>query len=757
MVASISEFQDYIDLSPHIEGTVNLTQASDTAITITYELFGLPSEEEGTIAVHEGHTCDNAGGDYYRSSSDPWTETYSADVYGYANGSFTVETGYPYQNNSGHVVVVDDGAHEPLGCGGLVEQAYGLHVHEGTTCSNADDVGGHYYSTENDTWTGPYATYVPDGYGNAKGTFMILTGYSCFSSSDYGPETYTANDYYQDHAVVVHGEEDVRLGCGLLSTVLTSDYSDYFDTSVITDEATEAISSSDAGSSATTGCPYEASIGRYPGYEGEYTRISGPVSVGQALLGSDYLISEYIQVTYNLTGAQQGKMVASIREFQDYIDLSPHIEGTVNLTQASDTAITITYELFGLPSEEEGTIAVHEGHTCDNAGGDYYRSSSDPWTETYSADVYGYANGSFTVETGYPYQNNSGHVVVVDDGAHEPLGCGGLVEQAYGLHVHEGTTCSNADDVGGHYYSTENDTWTGPYATYVPDGYGNAKGTFMILTGYSCFSSSDYGPETYTANDYYQDHAVVVHGEEDVRLGCGLLSTVLTSDYSDYSAITDEATEDNSSSDAESSGSSTTGGTSSSNASSTTTDDSDSSSDYSEDSSVSTDVEDAVPPSEYTDVSSDYSMSHDVEYSVNPFSDYSTISDDTTSHYNSTNSSSTNSSSSDTSSEDGTSDSDSGDDDDAEDDMMKIIFGVTLLSFIPIIGVCLYLRKPRVTAEEEHERMLQKQMDEDISMSKLKESTRRATMNLQHGVAGTGCSAPRPTGAAGWGRGCLAG
>lgn len=152
-----------------------------------------------------------------------------------------------------------------------------------------------------------------------------------------------------------------------------------------------------------------------------------------------------------------------------------------------------------------------------------------------------------------------------------------------------------------------------------------------------------------------------------------------------------------------------------------------------------------MPTSEYNDVSSDYTMSHDVdysmshdaEYSMTIFSDYSTTSDyfgthGTKSSSNSTNSSSTSSSSSDTSSEDGTSDSDSSD----GDDIMKIIFGVALLSFIPIIGVCLYLRKPTVTAEEEVERMLKKQEDEDMRMSKLKASTHRAAMNLQHAEGG---------------------
>lgn len=80
----------------------------------------------------------------------------------------------------------------------------GIHIHEGTTCDDADEVGGHYYSVEVDPWTTEGgAIYNSDVNGEATGRFTLTSGY----------DTYNVN---VGHAVVIHSQNGTRLSCGIL-------------------------------------------------------------------------------------------------------------------------------------------------------------------------------------------------------------------------------------------------------------------------------------------------------------------------------------------------------------------------------------------------------------------------------------------------------------------------------------------------------------------------------------------------------------
>mmetsp|Transcript_22865 Transcript_22865/g.45740 ORF Transcript_22865/g.45740 Transcript_22865/m.45740 type:complete len:153 (+) Transcript_22865:98-556(+) len=86
------------------------------------------------------------------------------------------------------------------GCG----PGCGVHIHTGTTCSDADLVGGHYWApagTE-DPWMNDVTYYDSNSSGNAIGQFSIENGY--LMEGNVG------------HAVVVHDSEGVRVGCGIL-------------------------------------------------------------------------------------------------------------------------------------------------------------------------------------------------------------------------------------------------------------------------------------------------------------------------------------------------------------------------------------------------------------------------------------------------------------------------------------------------------------------------------------------------------------
>jgi len=75
----------------------------------------------------------------------------------------------------------------------------GLHVHVGTSCADAANVGGHYFSVASDPWTNlNYGT--SSATGTSTGSFSVTTGYPI--ASNIG------------HAIVVHDSTD-RIGCGV--------------------------------------------------------------------------------------------------------------------------------------------------------------------------------------------------------------------------------------------------------------------------------------------------------------------------------------------------------------------------------------------------------------------------------------------------------------------------------------------------------------------------------------------------------------
>ena len=87
----------------------------------------------------------------------------------------------------------------------------GVHIHTGTTCSDATLVGGHYWNTAiyganstYDPWTAANgAYYTSDVYGRASRYFYLDQGYG-----------------YEDtlgHAVVIHAKDGSRISCGTLS------------------------------------------------------------------------------------------------------------------------------------------------------------------------------------------------------------------------------------------------------------------------------------------------------------------------------------------------------------------------------------------------------------------------------------------------------------------------------------------------------------------------------------------------------------
>ena len=111
---------------------------------------------------------------------------------------------------SGVVVVSEtDGGIEMTGTLTGLEASVtgGYHIHSGTTCASADDVGGHYlgghYSADDDPWT---TNYESDSAGSSTTSLSL--------------DDFTLDGAYPvaGRAVVVHAADGTRVGCGVLAS-----------------------------------------------------------------------------------------------------------------------------------------------------------------------------------------------------------------------------------------------------------------------------------------------------------------------------------------------------------------------------------------------------------------------------------------------------------------------------------------------------------------------------------------------------------
>ncbi|CAK0878811.1 unnamed protein product, partial [Prorocentrum cordatum] len=348
------------------------------------------------------------------------------------------------------------------GAGDDVTNGCGIHVHQGTSCAVADDVGGHYYSS--DISTDPWLDVVYVAGANSSqssGSATVATG---LTLSEMEGRVFVV------HELAGGG----RVACGILS-----------------------------GSSLTAGL---STLSTYPGYTGEYTSVSGTVTIRAATDDS---------ALQNLDWDLEG------------IDPSCTLGAGDDVTNGCG-------------------IHVHEGTSCDVAaevGGHFYSSdiSTDPWANVVYVASGTASSGSTTVITGltlselvgrafvvhgltsgvriacgilqaaptmlsvssgigqYPgYEgglNVTGVVTLTGDTTQTlqwdlagldtacMSGAGDDVTNGCGIHVHEGMSCDVADDVGGHYYS--NDRSTDPWAdvVYVSDNSGMSSSKTTVDTG----------------------------------------------------------------------------------------------------------------------------------------------------------------------------------------------------------------------------------------------------------------------------------
>lgn len=235
-------------------GTVAVEDQSDGSLRVYYNIAGLDTDAvSGGLHIHKGTSCrDNhvngVGGHYWdatKNSEDPWNGNASYSVAeggnGNAKGSFAVRSGYTFDDNIDHVVVVHNDAGDRIACAPLVVATAGVHIHSGTTCSREEAVGNHYWKFPDDTEDPWNVVQYNSGETEAKGTANVASGYTL--------------QYNADHAVVVHSAADgARIGCGLIQVWLEN-------TTTTTTSATTTTTSATTTTVVCNGVPDPSDLG----------------------------------------------------------------------------------------------------------------------------------------------------------------------------------------------------------------------------------------------------------------------------------------------------------------------------------------------------------------------------------------------------------------------------------------------------------------------------------------------------------------
>jgi hypothetical protein len=115
----------YPDTESDIGGSVWVQEKADGSLTFEYDLTGLEKLSTFSVHIHTGVTCEESGGHYWTpmTDDDPWTSENGAGgettAQMTATGSFDLTSGYGYNENMDHAVVVHNAANERVGCGVL--------------------------------------------------------------------------------------------------------------------------------------------------------------------------------------------------------------------------------------------------------------------------------------------------------------------------------------------------------------------------------------------------------------------------------------------------------------------------------------------------------------------------------------------------------------------------------------------------------------------------------------------------------------
>jgi hypothetical protein len=404
---------------PGLDATVKYPGGNaflSSANVLSYQLERLEPGASFTLHIHQGRTCQVAGGHYFQQAlgADPWSVAVGmADGAGGAGGKLDLNSNpafYSFEDNVGHALVLHNGAGVKVACGELRPQPSEL-VGVQTDLLPSDPA---YYKA-----SAQVARYP----GLASGA-AYPTGTVSLDSNNFLSYSLKGLDANAAHGVHIHvGRRcDADTGGHLWDAGKGPDA--WEAVQVFADDKGRAFGSFDVDNVAAS-LPFVSNLDRTVTIHASSAR--GAVRTGCAVLRA--------KVPYGVK-ASMGLYPGSS---------SAYPVGQVVL----DAANVLTFLLEGLPAGAAGTLRIHAGTSCSAAGEDWYdaaaaqaqaqaqqaqaqgqQHSGNGWlNSTWRSDAGGEARGMFNLNLVpglYPFSQSVGRVVVVHDAGGAPIGCGKL-------------------------------------------------------------------------------------------------------------------------------------------------------------------------------------------------------------------------------------------------------------------------------------------------------------------------------------------
>jgi len=376
---------------------------------------------------------------------------------------------------------------------GSVPNACGIHVHEGSNCSDADTVGGHFYNSAiiaEDPWT--TITYnSPDGVATGI-TESVVTGVT--SSQVLG------------RTLVVHDSAGVRIACGKIVQKMASSQ-----------------------------LPLETSaFSTYPGYTGSLA-VSGSVQVGETVAGTQILsfMLEGADPQCNSTADIAGVANACgihVHAGLSCEDAGGHYYDNASVTEDPWKSVRYT-TVDGNGTASDQNVQVITGWSLADVDGRTMVVHDVTGARVACALLHTGIQGSpLRVEAFSKYPGYTGSLAVAGNMSVQQVGTGAEASQvlafsltgadptcgtadttgvanACGIHVHQGTDCTDADTVGGHYFAADLDSDPWQSVMYTALGGLTAGVNIKVKTGLT--------------NQDIVGHTMVVHDATGARIACG--------------------------------------------------------------------------------------------------------------------------------------------------------------------------------------------------------------------------------------------
>lgn len=358
-----------------------------------------------------------------------------------------------------------------------VANSCGIHFHEGTTCQDADSVGGHLFNTAEDPWT--YGAFYTGEFG------VVEVEYGLTFAETKG------------HTFVLHDHAGTRISCELVYVQATQElnvgntYPDYQPVFAPTGSVELSFQS-------TLVSIYYDLVNADPACS-----TLGP----NASVANSCGIHIHAGTTCDVAGEVGGHW------YNEAIMSDPWTYGAYYTGDSGSLVVDYGYEY---PSADGRAFVIHDRDgtrlTCDiiTASNEVTLKEFMPYPQS--------DGGNFTV-TGEVIVTHQMTFVVFEytlEGLDQ--NCAGgptpAVANSCGIHIHEGTTCDNATLVGGHFYDsnlTGGDPWT------FDAFYNVAEGPQFLRVEYGMSWDDTLG------------RAFVLHDVDGARITCTRLEAMVTS------------------------------------------------------------------------------------------------------------------------------------------------------------------------------------------------------------------------------------